>query len=126
MHATPSPSSLVKPLELHKPVPLLKEQQALLEVLADSQQRETLSALEMVWVKERAHHLHEAAFSEDAERRAQHRGVVVWLDEVLSGVMMARHEQEARAKLDVHPPIGLPEAGTPWMESDGLNEEIQP
>lgn len=106
-------------LELRKPTPLLKEQVALLEVLADSQQQEVLSALATVWTREREHHLHEAAFSEDAELRAQHRGIVLWLDEVLSGAMMARHEAEARAKLNLsQPSTGLPETGTPWMEGD--------
>ena len=76
-------------------------------------------ALETVWQQEQQAHLHEAAFSNDPERRLECRGVVRWLAEVLSGALMAKHAYKAKAALHLHDPDeGLPESGSPWMESD--------
>lgn len=77
---------------------------------------------------ERDHHLREAAFSSDAELRSQHRGVVRWLEEWLTGATELRYAQQARERLGLRPEAGLPDdtEGSPWMESDGTDGSIRP
>lgn len=74
----------------------------------------------MVWTAELEFHLQEAAFSDDADLRSQHRGVVRFLRELLSGSLMANYEQKARVRLGLDNTPGLPENGNPYMDSDGL------
>ena len=73
---------------------------------------------------EQAAHLQEAAFSNDPEMRSQHRGVVRWLGEVLNGNMFDLYAQQAREKLGLTEPTqnGVPVGGSPYMESDQLDE----
>ena len=68
---------------------------------------------------EQAAHLRGAAFSSDPEERLEHRGVARFLEEFLNGIMLARYAEQARQKLGIEEPEE-PEAGNPWMESDGL------
>lgn len=70
-------------------------------------------------------HLRAAAFSNDPEQRAQHRGVFRWLNEWLEGSTLARYAEQAREKLGIHEEgrPGEPEGGSAYMESDGLEEE---
>jgi len=119
MQRTPSSSSAVKPLELHKPSSLVAESR-MLEVAALSLRPEALSALETVLRAEMARHLLDAANSNDASQRDMHRGIYRWLDEWTSGMTLARYAQQAREKLDLIDPVeGAPEDGSPYMESDG-------
>lgn len=77
---------------------------------------------------ERDFHLREAAFSSDAEMRSQHRGVVRWLEEWLSGATEARYSLQARERLGMPLVDGVPEDpndGSPWMESDGTEGEVR-
>lgn len=73
---------------------------------------------------EQEFHLREAAFCEDADLRAQHRGVFRWLEEFLNGTLTARYAHQAREKLGLaETPAGLPTGGSDYMEGDGLGEE---
>lgn len=71
---------------------------------------------------EQEYHLREAAFCDDAERRCEHRGVVRWLGEWLSGATQIRYAAQLREKLSPHE-VPEPKTGTPWMEDDGLGGE---
>lgn len=124
MPETPSPSSPVKPLNLREAPGLLAEGR-MLEVAALALNREVWRALETVFKAEQAHHLQEAAFSNDPELRSQHRGVVRWLGEVLNGNLAELYAQQARERLGLTQvtPDGVPEGGSDWMESDGLSGE---
>lgn len=120
---TPSPSSPVKPLPLREPAEALwQDLEALLSVLQDERHREALEALTAVLRAEQAYHLQAAAFSNDAEKRGEHRGVVRWLDEWLSGATAARYAVQVREKLNLNRGVEIPVDGTPWMEGDGLEE----
>lgn len=119
---TPSISSAVKPLPLHKPPGLVAESR-LLEVAALSLAPAALSALRTVLEAEAAYHLQVAAFSNDASDRDQHRGVYRWLQEFLNGTLLDRYAAQAREKLALETPVGAPEGGSDWMESDRLGPE---
>jgi len=72
---------------------------------------------------EKAHHLREAAFSNDPELRLEHRGVYRFLEEFLNGAMLERYATQAREKLGLTEPKEEQGGGSPYMESDGLPEE---
>lgn len=72
---------------------------------------------------EQGYHLQAAAFCEDAELRAQHRGVWRWLEEFLSGSLVERYAHQARERLGLDEPVGVPIGGSEYMESDGLAAE---
>ena len=117
----PSNSSSVKPLDLTRPPGMVQEGR-LVEVAALSLRQESLSALKTVLEAEQAHHLREAAFSDDPELRLEHRGVYRFLEEFLSGTMLERYAMQAREKLGLTE-AEEPKGGSPYMESDGLPEE---
>ena len=118
----PSPSSAVKPLPLHKPPSPVQEEVGLREVLALSQHQGVWSALATVLQAEHQHHLRAAAFCEDRDERNQHIGLVRWLDEVLSGSMMARYTFQAKERLGISGAPEEPSDGSPYMQSDLLED----
>lgn len=119
---TPSRSSAVKPLELHKPGDSFREQR-LLEVAALSLRPEVLSALATVLQAELSSHLQAAALCNEEPIRLQHKGVVLWLQEFLAGITLARYAEQAHQKLALDEPEGVPEGGSDYMSSDGLGNE---
>ena len=124
MQETPSRSSPrkpVEPLQLEQPAGLV-QQARLLEVAALSLRPEALSALQTVLEAERDYHLRAAAFCEEAELRAQHRGVLRWLEEWMSGALLDRYRLQAEARLGLAEAEKADADGSPWMESDGLGE----
>lgn len=73
---------------------------------------------------EQDYHLRAAAYSEEDGLRAEHRGVVRWIDEVLSGMMQARYAWQAKERLGAASATERePADGSPWMEGDGLPVE---
>jgi len=119
---TPSRSSAVKPLELHKaPEALLLDSRAL-EVAVLSLHPEALSPLETVLRAEASTHLRRAAFEKDPITAATHRGITIWIEEFLDGVLLARMKEQAHQKLGLEEPAGLPVGGSDYMQSDGLGE----
>ena len=69
-----------------------------------------------------SYHLQEAALCSDESKRLEHRGVVLWLREFMSGITLARYAEQAQQKLGLVEEPGLPQGGSDYMESDGLEE----
>jgi len=63
-----------------------------------------------------------AAFSNDGSDRDQHRGVYRWLQEFITGTLLDRYAEQAQQKLGIEVPLGAPEGGSDYMQSDGLEE----
>lgn len=114
-------SSAVKPLELREPANW-ESQDRLAELVAVSLAPAAWSALETVLRAEMAFHLREAAFSSSAERRLEHRGAYLWIEEFLGGVVMAKYAEQAKERLHIHETSeGMPAGGSEWMDSDGTD-----
>lgn len=62
-----------------------------------------------------------SVYCNDPDTRNEMCGVVKWLDQVLGGMLQARYEAQARAKLGIQepePPMGAPQAGSYTPEDE--------
>lgn len=73
---------------------------------------------------ERDAHSRASVYSRDESARHEHNGIVKWLDEVLAGVLEANYRGQVDEELgSSKPELEEDEGGTPWMASDGLDEQ---
>jgi hypothetical protein len=116
---TPSSSSAVKPLPLHRvPDSPLQDSQAWVRAAA-LLPTEALSQLQTVLEQEASYHLLEAARCSEERNRLMHLGAYNLLRSLIDGSLLATYKLKAAqhlADLDEEP--GLPIGGSDYMEAD--------
>ena len=69
---------------------------------------------------ERDAHSRASVYSNDSTSRDRHAGIVMWLDEALSGFLEQSYVGQAQQALGINQPLPPVEGANPWMEEDGL------